>query len=98
MQKARHILDLNAEERTNFINSFDIVLSDCDGVVWLVSGAIPRTGEAINLLKAAGKTVKFVSNNSERSDEEYLKKFKTIGVADVVEVGRCTLAICIENV
>ena len=90
MQKARNILDLNVSERRQFLNSFDTVLSNTEGVVWLISGNIPRTGEAINLLKKNGKIVLFVSNNSQRSDEEYIAKFKTIGVTDVKEVGRLT--------
>ena len=93
MQNARHILALNAEEKQNFLNSFDIILSDCDGVVWMVAGTlIPNTGEAINLLKKAGKDIKFVSNNSVRSNEEYLRKFKAIGAENIKNVCRFFLS------
>ncbi|XP_064555289.1 uncharacterized protein LOC135440176 [Drosophila montana] len=79
----RHILDLSVEEQRSFIDSFDMVISDCDGVVWLLVGWIPGTGEAINALKNAGKSVKFVSNNSFRTDDQYMEKFDHIGALNV---------------
>ncbi|EDW07662.1 phosphoglycolate phosphatase 2 [Drosophila mojavensis] len=79
----RHILDLSVEEQRSFIDSFDMVISDCDGVVWLLHGWIPGTGEAINALKSAGKSVKFVSNNSFRTDGQYMDKFDYIGAKNV---------------
>ncbi|KAH8276571.1 hypothetical protein KR044_001742, partial [Drosophila immigrans] len=79
----RHILELSVEEQRKFIDSFDMVISDCDGVVWLLVGWIPGTGEAINALKEAGKSVKFVSNNSFRTDDQYMEKFDTIGARNV---------------
>lgn len=47
---------------------------------------IPNTGTAINLIKNANKQYKFISNNSMRTDQEYLRKFSNIGVKDVQEV------------
>lgn len=79
----RHILDLSVEEQRSFIDSFDMVISDCDGVVWLLVGWIPGAGEAINALKNAGKSVKFVSNNSFRTDDQYMEKFDHIGAINV---------------
>ncbi|XP_034119260.1 uncharacterized protein LOC133847166 [Drosophila sulfurigaster albostrigata] len=79
----RHILELSVEEQRKFIDSFDMMISDCDGVVWLLVGWIPGTGEAINALKDAGKAVKFVSNNSFRTDDQYMEKFNTIGARNV---------------
>ncbi|ALC48779.1 CG2680 [Drosophila busckii] len=79
----RHILELSVEEQRAFSDSFDMVVSDCDGVLWLLDGWIPGTGEAINALKSAGKSIKFVSNNSFRSDEQYMEKFAHIGAEQV---------------
>ncbi|XP_019845425.2 uncharacterized protein LOC109579472 [Bactrocera dorsalis] len=79
-RKLLHILKLSAKQQREFVNSFDVVLCDCDGVMWLISAPLPRTGEAVNALKADGKQVLFVSNNSVRSDEDYRKKFVGIGV------------------
>ncbi|XP_059222733.1 uncharacterized protein LOC131996798 [Stomoxys calcitrans] len=77
---------LSPQERTDFLNSFDLILSDCDGVVWMASGIpIAGAGETVNLLKAYGKEVKFVTNNSLRSDVEYVEKFTKLGVKNVEE-------------
>ncbi|XP_049312386.1 uncharacterized protein LOC125775310 isoform X4 [Bactrocera dorsalis] len=81
-RKVPHILKLSAKEQKEFVNSFDVVLCDCDGVMWMASSPLPRTGEAVNALKDDGKQVFFVSNNSERPEEEYVNKFIRIGVKD----------------
>ncbi|XP_050328065.1 uncharacterized protein LOC126758082 [Bactrocera neohumeralis] len=81
-RKVSHILKLSAEEQKEFVNSFDVVMCDCDGVMWMIAAPLPRTGEAVNALKDDGKRVFFVSNNSERPEEEYVNKFTSIGVKD----------------
>ncbi|XP_036318330.1 4-nitrophenylphosphatase [Rhagoletis pomonella] len=79
-QKARHILKLSTQEQKAFVDSFDVVMCDCDGVMWMITTPLPRTGDAVNSLKADGKQVLFVTNNSMLSDEEYVNKFTGIGV------------------
>nr|XP_014094626.2 4-nitrophenylphosphatase [Bactrocera oleae] len=81
-RKIPHILKLSAKEQKEFFNSFDVVMCDCDGVMWMIASPLPRTGEAVNALKAAGKQVLFVTNNSMRSDDDYVNKFVGIGVKD----------------
>lgn len=78
---------LSSEEFDEFLSSFDLILCDCDGVIWTGSGpTIPRAGEAMQMLKDRCKQVKFVSNNSWRSNSEYLEKFKQIGLENVEDV------------
>lgn len=62
-----------------FLNSFDYVLTDCDGVLWIGQDAIPGSPETINALKRLGKKVFYVTNNSTRGREEYLKKCLSLG-------------------
>ncbi|CAB3254491.1 unnamed protein product [Arctia plantaginis] len=69
------VTNISPEEFQNFLNSFDHVFSDCDGVVWRFR-ALPRVGEFFDLMKKHGKTVHFASNNSMRSQENYEAKFK----------------------
>ncbi|XP_004524881.1 phosphoglycolate phosphatase 2 [Ceratitis capitata] len=78
--RAQHILKLSAERQREFVNSFDVVFCDCDGVMWLIAAPLPHTGDAVNTLKANGKQVIFVTNNSIRTDDEYVKLFSGIGV------------------
>lgn len=81
-RKVAHILKLSAKQQREFVNSFDEVLCDCDGVMWLVSSLLPNTGEGVNALKRDGKRVIFVSNNSVRTDEDYAKRFIVSGMKD----------------
>lgn len=35
IKQPQNILELSAEEKKNFIDSFDIILTDCDGNLWI---------------------------------------------------------------
>lgn len=50
------------------------------GVLWTEAGVIPGAGDGFNALKLGGKKVTFVTNNSVRSQADYVSKFKTSGV------------------
>ncbi|XP_034938186.1 phosphoglycolate phosphatase 1A, chloroplastic-like isoform X2 [Chelonus insularis] len=77
--KPKDISQLTIEEFKTFLDSFDTIMTDCDGVLWL--GEVPIKGalEALKLLDRFGKKVLFVSNNNTRSIEDYLQKFQVIG-------------------
>ncbi|GBM81454.1 Glycerol-3-phosphate phosphatase [Araneus ventricosus] len=64
---------------SGFLESFDYVLTDCDGVLWNENEAIPGSVETINTLKNMGKPVIYVTNNSTKSRDVYLKKCDTLG-------------------
>ncbi|CAD0201908.1 unnamed protein product [Chrysodeixis includens] len=70
-----NLLELNAEGFKAFLDSFDHVFSDCDGVIWSKK-AYPNVGKFFSLMKKHGKTVNFASNNSLRSKENYEERFK----------------------
>ncbi|XP_045533299.1 phosphoglycolate phosphatase 1A, chloroplastic-like [Pieris brassicae] len=70
---------VNSDEFKQFIDSFDHVFSDCDGVIWN-KDPLPGSGDFFNLMKKFGKTVHFVSNNSLRSKENYEKQFHNAGI------------------
>jgi glycerol-1-phosphatase len=73
------------------INSYDHVILDLDGSVWVGRIATPRAPEAIAALRAAGKGIVFATNDGSRSPEEYVRKLWSIGctaaVEEVVSVG-----------
>ncbi|XP_061396518.1 uncharacterized protein LOC133332152 [Musca vetustissima] len=82
----KNLRQLSPEERKEFLESFDVIFFDCDGVLWMVTGGpIPGVFEALQRLKDQGKRVKFVSNNSVRSHAEYLERFAKYGMANVQE-------------
>jgi len=76
-QRACKILDLNSAKK--LMESVDVVLSDCDGVLWNTDTVIPGGPSAIDKLKAMGKKVLFVTNNSYKSRKEYVQKFLKMG-------------------
>ncbi|XP_017473511.1 PREDICTED: pyridoxal phosphate phosphatase isoform X1 [Rhagoletis zephyria] len=78
--RPKHILNLNTDEKLEFLASFDRVFSDIDGVAWNLTSSIPRAVEGYQALIEAGKTLNFISNNSVRSPSEYERKFKDIGL------------------
>ena len=54
---------------------------DLDGVVWLADEVIPGVPEAIDRLRAAGRQVLFLSNNSGPRIDAYLAKLAGMGIA-----------------
>lgn len=74
---AKNVLDLSSVEFKEFLDSFDYVFSDLDGVLWR-GAPFPKAGDFINTLKKLGKKVYFVSNNSLRSHDKNVDKFREI--------------------
>lgn len=56
------------------------------GVVWGIWGAINGVGDGIQSLKELGKSLMFLSNNSVRTEANYLEKFQTANVHDITMV------------
>lgn len=71
--------------------SYEQLVLDLDGCVWVGAEPVPGSVEAIGALRAAGKRIAFVTNNPRRSAEDYVRKLWRMGVrasaADVVTVG-----------
>lgn len=65
---------LRKSEFRQWLNSFDVVLSDCDGVLWLGNQVLKGSPDIINFFKRIGKQVFFITNNSEKTRSEFLVK------------------------
>ncbi|XP_055523538.1 uncharacterized protein LOC129717571 [Wyeomyia smithii] len=79
-KQIRHLGNLSPQERESFVQSFDCVIFDCDGVLWTVFEPIPGVAEALAALRAQGKTLRYITNNGVRSFEHYAAQFRTLGV------------------
>jgi HAD superfamily hydrolase (TIGR01450 family) len=56
---------------------------DLDGVLWLADQPLPGAAEAVGRLRAAGRRVIFLTNNSSLTVAEYLDKLAGVGVPAV---------------
>jgi HAD superfamily hydrolase (TIGR01450 family) len=73
------------------LSRYDHVLLDLDGCIWVGDQCTPRAPEAVAELRAAGKTLAFLTNDSRRSPEDYVRKLWALGLRasleEVVTVG-----------
>ncbi len=73
------------------LREYEQVILDLDGCVWVGEEPTPRAKEAIEALRAAGKGVAFVTNNSRHAGEDFVARLWKLGIqaslADVVTVG-----------
>ncbi|XP_049546060.1 uncharacterized protein LOC125957419 [Anopheles darlingi] len=89
----KNLTQLSIEEKTQFLNSFDMVQTDCDGVLWNIKDIFPGGELSIRALRNNGKRVIYVSNNSVRTMEDYRNKLGrltdyTLDEDDVVHPAR----------
>ncbi len=76
---------------TPLVARYDHLLLDLDGCVWVGEEPTPGAVDAIAALRAAGKSVAFVTNDSQLGTEEYVRKLWRLGfqasLEEVVTVG-----------
>jgi glycerol-1-phosphatase len=83
------------------ISRYDHVLLDLDGCVWVGDALTPGADEAISELRSAGRAVMFLTNDSRRSPEEYVRKLWSLGLKasleEVVTVGAAIQYVLAER-
>jgi glycerol-1-phosphatase len=76
---------------SSLLSTYDQVLLDLDGTVWLGDALIPGANDALTALRAAEKGIAFITNDSARLPEEYVRKLWSLGLRasarEVVSVG-----------
>jgi HAD superfamily hydrolase (TIGR01450 family) len=86
---------------SRLLSRYDHVLLDLDGCVWVGDAPVPRSPEAIAALRAAGKTISFLTNDARRSPEEYVRKLWSLGcqasLEEVVTVGAAIQHVLAES-
>lgn len=68
------------ENPSDLLDSVDVFIFDCDGVIWKGDSVIDRVPDVLAKLRAMGKRVFFVTNNSTKSRKGYKKKFDDLGL------------------
>ncbi|XP_046748805.1 uncharacterized protein LOC124412727 [Diprion similis] len=87
---ASNLKSLSEEELKRFVNSFDVVLSDCDGVLWVENEPIPGSPEVVRRLKLIGKKFFYVTNNNTKTRAEFLEKCEKLQYQAKLEEMMCT--------
>jgi glycerol-1-phosphatase len=64
---------------------YDNFVLDLDGCVWVGNVPTPGAPEAVSELRAAGKSVAFLTNDARRSPEEYVRKLWSLGLRASLE-------------
>jgi glycerol-1-phosphatase len=67
------------------LRRYDHALLDLDGTVWIGDEPIPGAPQAVAELRAAGKGIAFLTNDSRRMPEEYVRKLWALGVQAALE-------------
>ncbi len=66
--------------REELLSSCDLFLFDLDGTVYLGDAPIAGAAAALGRLRAAGKRVVYLTNNSSKTRAEYEKKLRALGL------------------
>eukprot|EP00842_Homolaphlyctis_polyrhiza_P005540 jgi/Hompol1/5988/HPOL_000153-RA len=78
---------LDASLLQGFLDRYDTLLLDCDGVLWLGPVAIPGIKETLELFRSMGKRLLFVTNNNTKSRSDLMHKLHSFGLeASIDEV------------
>jgi len=70
---------MSSTDIKSFVDSFDTVLTDCDGVLWKGNSPIENSPEMIHQFRKLGKKVIYVTNNSTKTRKEYVEKCSDLG-------------------
>lgn len=62
------------------LDSVDVFIFDCDGVIWKGDVAIEGATRVLDRLRALNKRVFFVTNNSTKSRKGFISKFTSLGI------------------
>ena len=79
MENSANDCNLCAEQL--LISTVDVFIFDCDGVIWKGDSLIPGIPAILDKLRAAGKKIFFVTNNSTKSRKGYKAKFDELGLS-----------------
>ena len=75
---------LTASQGLALLERVKTFVFDCDGVIWRGEAVIDGVPETLDLLRAHGKRLVFLTNNSTKSREGYRAKFESLGIWSVL--------------
>jgi phosphoglycolate phosphatase len=72
-------LSTKSSDGSSFLDEFDHIILDCDGVCYIDDKAVKGSAETVNALQRMGKTVLFGTNSSIKSRTGMASKLKKLG-------------------
>ncbi|HIQ68253.1 MAG TPA: HAD-IIA family hydrolase [Candidatus Faecousia excrementigallinarum] len=72
-------------KKTELLKSIQLYLFDMDGTLYLGERLFEFTRELLDTLKATGRRYLFMTNNSSKSVEDYIKKLEKLGIPALKE-------------
>lgn len=87
---AKDITALSKEEFQQFLASIDVVLSDCDGVLWSEAEVIPGSPEVVDKFKQLGKKFFYITNNNTKTRTEFVDKCNGLNYKATMDEIVCT--------
>lgn len=75
----KELAKMSPQDVKTFVDSFDTVMTDCDGVLWTGPTALPRSADVIQKFRQLGKRIFFVTNNSTKHRRDYVEKCENLG-------------------
>lgn len=69
-----------SDPQNELLELVDVFIFDCDGVIWRGDSLIDGIPDTLAKLRAAGKKMFFVTNNSTKSRKGYKSKFDSLGL------------------
>ncbi|KAK2581653.1 hypothetical protein KPH14_002152 [Odynerus spinipes] len=75
---ATNFKTLSEEDIIAFFNSFDTVLTDCDGVLWMHMTPLRNASTVLSKLHALGNRIFYITNNSTKTREEFVEKCRKL--------------------
>ncbi|XP_036326662.1 glycerol-3-phosphate phosphatase-like isoform X1 [Rhagoletis pomonella] len=78
-QTCTNLLELPPGKVKEWLDGFDAVITDCDGVLWVYSNVIEGAVDTMNRFKTIGKKIFFCTNNSTKTRQQLLEKSHSMG-------------------
>ena len=67
-------------DQTALIRSQKLFLFDMDGTLYLGNKLYDFTAELLDIIRTTGRKYLFMTNNSSKSVEDYVKKLRSLGI------------------
>jgi HAD superfamily hydrolase (TIGR01450 family) len=76
---AQSVVKLQRVQITSLVARYDHILLDLDGCVWVGDEPTEGAADAVTALREAGKSIAYVTNDTQLATEEYVRKLWRLG-------------------